>query len=109
VTLNLESVILLENKLYRISQNVKNIRQPDENSSKHAFEQYENTFKELVELCEDYWYILRIESALFCHLPTKMFGKSDPSLVDPITKSFNLKMMVISIIGFLISNQDYTF
>jgi len=26
VTLNLESVILLENKLYRISQNVKHIR-----------------------------------------------------------------------------------
>ena len=104
MTLNLESVILLENKLYRISQNVKNIRQPDENSTKHAFEQYENTFKELVELCEDYWYILRIESALFCHLPSRMFEKSDPSLVEPITKSFNLKMMVISIIGFLISN-----
>jgi hypothetical protein len=102
-------VILLENKLYRISQNVKHIIQPDENSSKQAFDQYETIFKELVELCEDYWYILRIESTLFCHLPSRMFGKTDPQLVEPITKSFNLKMVVISIIGFLISNQDYTF
>ena len=73
------------------------------------FDQYETIFKELVELCEDYWYILRIESTLFCHLPSRMFGKTDPQLVEPITKSFNLKMVVISIIGFLISNQDYTF
>jgi hypothetical protein len=36
-----------------------------------------------------------------------MFPKTD--LVDPITKSFSLKMIVISVLGYLISNQDYTY
>jgi hypothetical protein len=38
-----------------------------------------------------------------------MFGKQDPSLVEPITKSFILQMVVISVLGYLISNQDYAF
>lgn len=63
----------------------------------------------LVELCEDYWYILRLEASLFCLLPQRMFGKQEPNLVSPITQSFNLKMIVISIVGYLISNQDYRF
>jgi hypothetical protein len=104
VTLNLESVILIENKLFRIAQNMKHIRLPSQNSPKQVLETYENTFTDLVELCEDYWYILRIESGLFSKLPQKIFGNQDPLFVETLTKSFNLQMIVISICGFLVSN-----
>jgi hypothetical protein len=37
-----------------------------------------------------------------------MYAKQDPSFVEALTKSFNMQMLVISIVGFLISNQDFT-
>lgn len=74
-SLNLESVILLENKLQRIAKNTKLLRMPAEGRSREAFETYEQQFTELVELCEDYWYILKNESFIFCTLPQRMFGK----------------------------------
>jgi len=90
VTLNLESVILIENKLFRIAQNIKHIRLPTQSSPKQVIETYESTFTDLVDLCEDYWYILRIESSLFSKLPQKIFGKQDPLFVETLTRSFNL-------------------
>ncbi len=100
---------MLENKLQRIAENTKLMRVPAEGKPREAFDTYEQQFAELVELCEDYWYILRIESFLFCSLPQRMFGKPDPALVEPLTKSFILQMIVISVLGYLISNQDYVF
>lgn len=95
---------MLENKLQRIAENTKIMRVPAEGKSREAFDTYEQQFAELVELCEDYWYLLRIESFLFCSLPQRMFGKHDPALVEPLTRSFNLQMIVISVLGYLISN-----
>jgi hypothetical protein len=62
VTLNLESVLLIENKLQRIASIVKQIRVPTGDSSRQAVESFEAMFRDLIELCEDYWYILRKES-----------------------------------------------
>ena len=73
------------------------------------FETYELQFSELVEQCEDYWYILRVESFMFCTFPSKMFGKIDPNLVEQINRSFILQLIVVSILGYLISNQDFSF
>jgi hypothetical protein len=84
------------------------MRLPAQGASKQTVENYENSFREVVELCEEYWYILRIESSLFCTLPLSMFGKTESAVVEPLTRSFILKMMVISILGFLVSNQDYS-
>jgi len=50
------------------------------NATKTAMNAYAAQQKELVELCEDYWLILRVESDLFCHLPQKMF-KDSPKLI----------------------------
>ena len=72
ISINLESVILLENKLYRVLQNVKTIRFADAstpNVTTAAINQYELQYQQLVELCEDYWYILRIELNIFDRLP----------------------------------------
>ena len=70
VTVNLESIILLENKLFRIMENVCGIRLPDQKkSNKVAKDTYLQMFNEIIELCEDFWYIVRVESMLFCHLP----------------------------------------
>lgn len=108
VTVNLESVILLENKLFRIMENVNGIRLPDQKkSNKIAKDAYMQMFNEIIELCEDFWYIVRVESMLFCHLPQQMFSQDNPEFVDPITKSFILTMITVSVLGFLISNQDF--
>jgi hypothetical protein len=100
-------VILLENKLFRIASITKHIRKPHDKQPQQIFDTYEQQFSELVELCEDYWDIIRIESFLFCTLPSRMFNKQD--VLEPISKSFNLKMIVISVLGYLISNHDYSF
>lgn len=67
---------MVENKLQRIAGHLKLIRQPDQSATKAAFEQYDSHFRQLVDLCEDYWYILRLESPMFCSLASKMFGPS---------------------------------
>jgi uncharacterized protein YllA (UPF0747 family) len=69
VTLNLETIILIESKLQHIAKNIAAVHQPRQNSSLESFETYDKYFSELVELCEDYWYILRIETTLFGKLP----------------------------------------
>lgn len=96
----------MENKLCRIADNMRALHQPDQYSSKASFEFYDETFRRLVELCEDYWYILRLESALFCLMPQITFPAM---LAQQVTASFTLKMIVISLVGFLVSNQEYRF
>lgn len=59
-------------------------------------------FNEVIELCEDFWYIVRVEALLFCHLPEQMFSEENPDFVEPITKSFIYMMISVSIIGFLV-------
>lgn len=38
-----------------------------------------------------------------------MFGSQDPVLANAITKSFNLIMIVVSVLGYLVSNHDFSF
>ena len=64
------------------------MRLPAQGASKQTVENYENSFREVVELCEEYWYILRIESSLFCTLPMSMFGKTESAVVEPLTWAF---------------------
>ena len=108
VTVNLESILLLENKLNRMMNNIKTIRNREKEDGS-LLDTFEASYAEIVELCEDYWYIVRMEAALFCRLPEQMFGTKDPDLVMPVTRSFVLNMVLVSVLGFLISNQDFTF
>ena len=64
---------------------------------------------EIIELCEDFWYLVRVESVLFCHLPEQMFSHDKPEFVEPIKRSFILTMITVSVLGFMISNQDFSF
>jgi len=51
-------------------ENMCQIRLPDQKkSNKVAKDNYMQMFNEIIELCEDFWYIVRVESMLFCHLP----------------------------------------
>ena len=76
--MNLESVIILENKLSRVASNVKQIKQLNFiTANQTAINAFSAQLKEVVDICEDYWLILRNESELFCHLPTNMF-KDNP-------------------------------
>ena len=108
VTVNLESILLLENKLHRMMTCIKTIRNR-EKEDRTLLDTFEASYNEIVEMCEDYWYIVRMEASLFCRLPEQMFGSKDPDLVMPVTRSFVLTMILVSVLGFLISNQDFTF
>ena len=71
-----------------------------------AIDEYLTKYNEIVELCEDYWHLLRVESSLFTHFPKKMFArKSDQNaLLNQISRSFILQMISISIFGMLVSH-----
>ena len=53
-----------------------------------AIDEYLTKYNEIVELCEDYWHLLRVESSLFTHFPKKMFArKSDQNaLMNQISR-----------------------
>ena len=103
---NLETLVLMENKLSRMSEAIRTIRAPDQYSSRREFAAYELLFNTVVELCEDYWFLLRVDSDLFCKQTARLFEKED---VRAVQKSFTLQMIAVSVTGFLISNQDYRF
>lgn len=62
----------------------------------------------MVDICEDYWLILRVESDLFCNLPQKMF-KDNQKLILQMKRSFVIKMCIMSMLGFLFSHEEFTF
>jgi hypothetical protein len=62
----------------------------------------------VVDICEDYWLILRVETDMFCNLPPKMF-KDNLKLIAQLKKAFIIKMMVMSLLGFLFSHEEFTF
>lgn len=62
----------------------------------------------MVDICEDYWLLLRVESEMFCHLPEKMF-KDNQKLILQIKRSFIVKMVVMSMLGFLMSQEEFKF
>ena len=108
---------MLENKLNRITNGLQKIRHAEakammtynyERQSIAANENFRVQLDELIGLCEEYWSILRSESFLFCQLPQRMF-KDNPRLVQEIKRTFVLKLVVVSEIGFLISNEDFSF
>jgi hypothetical protein len=76
-----------------------------------AMEDYMNHYREIVELCEDYWHLLRIESFLFNVFPKTMFGSSRTGnhLYFEIKRSFIMQMVCVSVLGVLVSNQDFRF
>jgi hypothetical protein len=61
-----------------------------------------------VELCEDYWALLRSDAKLFSQMPEKLFAE-EPKLSQAVTRFFCLKLMVVTVIGLLVSNHDYKF
>ena len=115
--MNFESVIMLENKLNRIAKCLVLVKYAEEqatyqyNSERqlhHAIQNYQIQHEELIGLCEEYWTILRQEAYLFCKIPQRMF-KDKPRLVSEIRKAFILKLLVVSQVGFLTSNEEFQF
>lgn len=45
---------------------------------------------------------------MFCNLPARMF-KDNQKLILQLKKSFIVKMVVMSMLGFLFSHEDFTF
>lgn len=86
------------------------LRPPNLSSSSQTIEQFNLHFAELIELCEDYWYILRAEVLLFSKIPQMMFTQAkDRPLIEPLTKSFCLQVITVSLLGYLVSNQDFSY
>lgn len=111
-------MIILENKLNRITQTLLLVKSSQEHAAHYQFEterqlqraiqNFQIQHEELIGLCEEYWTILRQESALFCTIPARMF-KESPALVAQIRQTFILKLLVVSVIGFLTSNEEFEF
>ena len=74
----------------------------------NAIQKYQMEHEELIGLCEEYWTILRQEAQLFCQIPQRMF-KDKPQLISEIRKMFVLKLLVVSQVGFLTSNEEFQF
>lgn len=109
VTINLESVILIENKLLRVVNSVKSLKQITlKTQNTAALNVYAAQLKEVVDICEDYWLILRAETDMFSNLPGKMF-KDNVKLISQLKRAFIAKMMVMSLLGFLFSHEEFTF
>ena len=108
---------MLENKLIRICKSLLMVKYAEEKATyqytterqlHHAIQNYQIQHEELIGLCEEYWTILRQEAYLFCQIPQRMF-KDKPRLVAEIRKAFILKLLVVSQVGFLTSNEEFQF
>ena len=47
---------------------------------------------------------------MFSKIPQMMFTQAkDKPLIEPLTKSFCLQMITVSLLGYLVSNQDFSY
>ena len=107
IQLNLESLVLCENKLHRIAQIVKKLKPLPEFATQAQFDHFNNLFGELIDLCEDFWAVLRTEVKFLTQVPHLVY-EDDSSHQGQLTRSFCLQMIVVSLLGFMVSNQDFT-
>lgn len=64
-------------------------------------------YNEIIEICEDYWALMRSEQGLFSALPMQLLSDSNSHQVEPLNWSFALQLVSVSVIGSLISAQDF--
>lgn len=99
-------MILCENKLHRISQIVKKLKPLPEFATQTQFDHFNSLFGELIDLCEDFWAVLRSEVKFLTQVPQMVYD--DDSCQGQLTKCFCLQMIVVSLLGFMVSNQDFS-
>eukprot|EP00347_Sterkiella_histriomuscorum_P008362 403345391 len=90
VMLNLENVLFIEDRLHLVYERLR--------SNNYL----EETFK-IIELCEDWWELLRQEASLF--EVYKIF--KDEQTQKNLRKSLIIQMIVVSLLGYLLSQEEH--
>lgn len=108
-TLNIESLLLIENKLGRLVQSTRLLNPVTEYSTDNQIEVHNMLCTEIVDLCEEFWVLIRTEARFLTQSPKILFDETDQSLIESINVSHCYQLIVVSLLGYVVSQNDYTF